>query len=88
MNDREVVEAIRHLVLRPQPDPIVVAQMSQEFAWQVNDMNKNLSRCHRWILAGLYAEAVSFGEALDLAKSNAVLRKFVSSSSRYSFLLK
>jgi len=69
MNDREVVEAIRQLVLRPQPDPMVVAQMSQEFAWQVNDMNKNLSRCHRWILAGLYAEAVSFGEALDLAKS-------------------
>ena len=73
MNDREVVEAIRQLVLRTQPDQTVVADVAQEFARQVDDANKNLSRVHRWILAGLYAEVVSFGEALDLAKSAARL---------------
>ena len=69
MNDREVVEMIRQLVLRPQPDHMVVSQIAQHFTRLVDEANKNLSRSHRWILGGLFAEAVSFGEALDLAKS-------------------
>ena len=70
MNDREVVEAIRQLVLRTQPDHMVVTEVAQEFARNVDGANKNLSICHRWILTGLFAEAVSFGEALDLAQSS------------------
>ena len=73
MNDREVVEAIRQLVLRPQPDPQYVAEIAREFARQVSSANHNLNRCQRWIQLGLFAEAVSFGEALDLAKSSARL---------------
>ena len=70
MNDREVVEVIRQLVLRTQPDHMVVTEVAQEFARNVDGANKNLNRCHRWILAGLFAEAVSYGEALDLAQSS------------------
>ena len=73
MNDREVVEASRQLVLRPQPDPQYVAEIAREFARQVSSANHNLNRCQRWIQLGLFAEAVSFGEALDLAKSSARL---------------
>lgn len=73
MNDREVLEAIRQLVLRPQPDPQYVAEIAREFARQVSNANHNLNRCQRWIQLGLFAEAVSFGEALDLAKSSARL---------------
>lgn len=73
MNDREVVEAIRQLVLRPQPDAQYVAEIAREFARQVSSANHNLNRCQRWIQLGLFAEAVSFGEALDLAKSSARL---------------
>jgi len=73
MNDREVVEAIRQLVLSPQPDWSNVAQVAREFEQQVSDANHNLNRCQRWIALGLFAEAVSFGESLDLAKSSARL---------------
>ncbi len=73
MSDREVVESIRQLLLQPRPDPSMVVQVAQEFSRQVDDANKNLNRCHRWIVVGLFAEAVSFGEALDLAKSAARL---------------
>ena len=70
MSSREVVEAIRKLVLSAQPNRSAVHEAAHEYAREVKDANKYLSRCHRWILGGLFAEAVSFGEALDLAKSS------------------
>ncbi|MCE9620175.1 MAG: hypothetical protein K8R92_09730 [Planctomycetes bacterium] len=69
MHDRDIVEMIRQLVLRQQPDREDVAKVAQEFAQQVRSVNKQLNQCHRWIHAGLFAEAVSYGEALDLAKT-------------------
>ena len=40
MNDREVVEAIRQLVLRTQPDHMVVTEVAHEFARTVSRLNE------------------------------------------------
>jgi hypothetical protein len=69
-----VAERIRSLVLQGAAGREEIRAAAESHADQVRQVNADLARCAAWTHRGLLSEAVSLGEALDVARRSTALR--------------